>query len=284
MPERRAAVLIAVVLAAAACGEGEAPRERLAAASPATHAEETAHLSLRMDVAMGQEGSGMSFTASGEGSLDLAAGRGRMDLSFPGADSAMAMVFDSSAVYVRLPFGGGDTLRPWVRQEAGRAMGPGQTLGSRPGAWLDALERVEGEVTGLGSDTVRGVDVEGFGFTLEGPQVWGRGDSVPSALRDLEIPAKAWLDAQNRVRRMEMEIDMGRVMQAAQEHMEREGTGEGGMGAGMAALGGTATMTVEFFDFGTRVDVAVPDSGQVTDIESLRRRARERAGTGDGVR
>lgn len=283
-----AVVVTAAALLLAACGEGPSPRDRLAGASGATFDEGSANVSMEMDLKMGREGSGMSFTTSGDGAVDLDAETGRMEMTVPGADSTMAMVFEGDAVYLRLP-SGFDGQRRWIRQEVGQSpgMGPGRTLGSQPSAWLDALGSVEGEVTVLGSDTVRGADVEGYSFTLAAADLWGsRGtvdsamlDSLPEAIRDLEIPTRAWLDADGRVRRMVMEIDMGQLMTAVQEQLEASDASpeERGMGAGFGAMEGTATMTLDFFDFGTDVRVEVPDSSEVTSLENLRENARQDA-------
>lgn len=276
-----AALSLVAALSLAACGEPTSPRDRLAAASEATFDEGTSNVAMEMDMALGPQGSGMSFTMSGDGALDLEAGTGRMEMTVPGAGSGMAMVFAGDVVYLRLPFEF-EGERPWIRQEAGEAPGmrPGRTMGSQPDAWLEALGTVEGEITSLGSDTVRGTDVEGYEFTLEGAKLWGRSDSVPPALRDLEVPTRAWLDAGDRVRRMAMEIDMGRLMEAARQQMEAGDleAGEEELGGGMASMEGTATMTIDFFDFGADVRVQIPDSSEVMTLEELQERARRSAG------
>lgn len=276
-----AALSLVATLSLAACGEPASPRDRLAAASEATIAVGTSSIAMEMDMEMGPQGSGMSFTMSGDGVLDLEAGTGRMEMTVPGAGGGMAMVFAGDVVYVRLPFEL-EGERPWLRQVAGEAPGmrPGRTMGSQPDAWLEALGTVEGEITSLGSDTVRGTDVEGYEFTLEGAKLWGRSDSVPQALRDLEVPTRAWLDAGDRVRRMAMEVDMGRLMEAARQQMEAGDleAGEEELGAGMASMEGTATMTIDFFDFGADVQVQVPDSTEVMTLEELQERARSAGG------
>lgn len=276
-----AAITLAAVLSLAGCGEPTSPRDRLAAAAEATFAEGTSNVSMELDMEMGPQGSGMSFTMTGQGALDLGAGTGRMEMTVPGAGSAMAMVFAGDVVYLRLPFEL-EGERPWIRQEAGEAPGmrPGRTMGSQPDAWLEALGSVEGQITSLDADTVRGSDVEGYEFTLRGAELWGRSDSVPPALRDLEVPTRAWLDAGDRVRRMTMEIDMGRLMEAARQQMEAGDleAGEEELGAGLASMEGTATMTIDFFDFGADVQVQVPDSTEVMTLEELQERARSAGG------
>lgn len=293
MRTRRSAVLVtAAALALAACGERPSPRDRLAAASEATFAEGSARVSMEMDVQVEAEGSGMSFTTSGDGVVDQDEGTGRMEMAVPGlaaaapgADSTVVMMLAGDVVYLRLPFAI-DGGRRWIRQAAGElpGTGPGRTLSSRPDTWLDALGRVEGEITGLGSDTVRGADVQGYGFTLGAANLRGvddeaRLDSASPAMRDLEIPTRAWLDADDRVRRMVMEIDMGRLLTAVRQRLEASDAGREawGVGSGMGAMEGTTTLTLDVFDFGADVRVRLPDSTEVTELETLLERARRRA-------
>lgn len=269
-------VALAASLALAGCGEQASPRERLATAAETTFEEGTASFSMTMDMELGQEGSGMSFTTSGKGAVDMEADRGHMEMSMPGADSAMALIFDGDVVYLRLPLNlQGD--RPWIRQDASQmsSMGPSRTMGSRPDAWLDALEDVQGEIRTLGSDTVRDTDVQGYAFSARSDDFWGPSDtagadSLPASLRGMEFPTRVWLDAEDRVRRMVVELDMGRVMEAVRE-MQGD-SARRGLGA-MGAMAGTATMTVDFFDFGADVQVSLPDTSEVTSLDEVRQRA-----------
>jgi hypothetical protein len=270
-----AATVVAAAVAAAACGEGVSPEERLAAAASATTGEGTAAFTMEMRVQVNQEGSGMDMTMSGDGVADLAENRGRMEMSSPGMGNSMTTVFDGDAVYVRLPsfMTGGRTQ--WVRQRAGSGTGVGSAgggLGQNPLGMLDALDAVEGEVRSLGSDTVRGIDVEGFGVTIDGSKLWGDARDVPPELMELEIPTEVWLDDGNRVRRMVVEVDLGPVVKAVRERAtdslsEKEA---GALGEMLAGMVGTMTMTTELHDFGTEVDVQVPDESVVVDQERFR--------------
>lgn len=281
-----AVVVLVASLALAGCGEQTPPRERLATAAETTFSEGTASFSMTMDMELGQDGSGMSFSTSGEGAVDMESDRGRMEMSMPGADTALSLIFDGDVVYLRLPMGmQGD--RPWIRQDASQmsSMGPSQTMGSRPDAWLDALEDVQGEVSALGADTVRGTDVQGYAFTSRAEDFWGASDtagtdSLPESLRDMEFPTRVWLDAGDRVRRMVVELDMGRVMKAVHE-MQGDSAARRGLGA-MGAMAGTATMSVDFFDFGAEVRVTLPDSSEVTTLDEVRQRSAGDSAGGDG--
>lgn len=274
---RTVVAALAASVALAGCGEQTSPRDRLATAAETTFEEGSASFSMTMDMELGQEGSGMSFTTSGEGSVDMESDRGRMEMSMPGAETALSLIFDGDVVYLRLPMNLQGS-RPWIRQDASQmsSIGPSQTMGSRPDAWLDALEDVQGEIRSLGSDTVRGTDVQGYAFASRADDFWGGSDtaatdSLPASLHGMEFPTRVWLDGGDRVRRMIVELDMGRVMKAVQE-MQGDSASRRGLGA-MGAMAGTATMTVDFFDFGTEVEVSLPDSSEVTTLDEVRQRA-----------
>lgn len=268
------AAVTAVVLAVVACSESRSPEERVAAAPSATLAEGTADFSLDMNVKMGEEGSGMDMTMSGQGVADLEEGTGRMEMTYPGMGNAMTMIFHRDVVYVRVPayLTGGEGR--WIRQDAENNLGmnPGSGLGRNPLGAIRALEGVEGEIRTLGADTVAGTDVRGYGFTVIGAKLWGESEQVPRQLRDLSVPSEVWLDRQDRIRRMVMEIDLAPVMEAVREQAADSLTGEQGRALGkmLGGMQGTMTLTTNIREFGVEVDVQVPDEADVVDRDSVR--------------
>lgn len=276
---RRLAVASVSLLVLAACGDRTSPRDRLAASLDATTGEGTAAFTMTADMAMGEEGSGMNVTMSGEGAMDLSARTGRMSLEMPGMGASVDMVFDTTAVYLRVPPTLGGETR-WIRG-AGRSPGmrTGSAFGGDPSYLVDVLEAVEGDVSELGRDTVRGADVTGYGFTVSGADLWAGREEVPDAMTDLDVPTQAWLDGRDRLRRIVMRIDMGAATRAARERMADSADGQG-MGPMPGAMTGTMTLTTDFYDFGTDVEVEFPDSTEVMDAEEFRRQMREPSGTG----
>ncbi|MFW6192962.1 MAG: hypothetical protein ACOC83_05710 [Gemmatimonadota bacterium] len=281
---RHALLAVAALVASGACGEDTQPRERLAAAVEATAAEGSAAFTMDVDVDMGGDGPGMQTTISGEGVADLRDDLGRMEMNYPGLGGAMITVFDGDAVFVRVPPALTDGEARWVRRspDGGGGMVPGSRLGQNPLGLLDVLDAVEGEVRSVGTDTVAGADVEGFGFTLAGRDLWDRaggGDSVPAALRDLEIPAEAWLDDGDRVRRIVLEIDLATLADVAQA-----ASGDSvpaGLGGLLGAIEGTLTLTAVLRDFGTPVEVDTPDEAQIISQEELQGLSRPRGAPSD---
>lgn len=264
---RSIVTVVVVVLAVAACGQSRPPVERLSAASAGTSAADTASFSMDMVTEVDEGDAGMDMTITGDGVIDFANDMARMEMNMPGLGGTLETVVDGDTVYTLMPgmFTAGEDQ--WIRQESAGAsemgMGPAGGLGNDPTDVVEALEAIDGEVTDLGEDEVRGADVQGYGFTVTGTDLVDDPEA-PESLAGIEVPTEAWLDADDRLRRMVTEMDLGEMMEAVTEELpEQEGAPEvGGM---MQALSGTMTMTVEFFDFGEAVDIAVPDDAEVID-------------------
>lgn len=271
-PIRYAALALASAVALAACGDRTSPRERLAAAPEATTGEGTAAFTMKANMKMGEEGSGMDVTMSGDGALDLAARTGRMSMQMPGMGTPVTMVFDTSAVYLRVPSMLGGGQGQWIRQRqtAARMQG-GPAFGGDPSYMMRVLDSVEGEISELGADTVRGTDVRGYGFTVSGAKLWAGQASVPRSMSELDVPVEAWLDAGNRLRRMVLKIDMAAASEAVRERLTDSAATEQQqrMGSMMSAMAGTMTLTTDFYDFGSDVQVEFPDSTQVMEAEAF---------------
>lgn len=283
---RLVVLAVAAVAGLAACGEETPPRERLAAAADATAAEGSAAFSMEVDVDMGRDGPGMRTTLTGEGVADFDEHVGRMEMNYPGLGGSMVTLFDGDAVFVRVPSAltGGETR--WVRRSAdeGGGLVPGSRMGRNPLGLLDVLDAVEGEIRPLGADTVAETDVEGFGFTLAGPKLWpgaGEGDdAVPPALRDLEIPAEAWLDDRGRVRRLVLEFDLAALADVVES--VSDDSVPAGLGGLLGSIEGALTVTTVLTDFGTPVEVEPPAEAEIISQEELQRLSGQRAGDAGG--
>lgn len=310
---RRTAVvgLLGLVLAGCSGGEDSArdPAERLAAAASATTAAGTARTAVTVDTLLGEDGADSEVTLSAEGEVDFDARRAAAELRVPGIDEPLRTVVDGDVAYTRLPEVLGDEGAGWVRQEGyGAGAGMGFTVGAGVGGedptrLVEALASVEGEIAELGEETVREADADGYGFTLRGAALADEGGGMPQRFSELEIPAEAWLDADDRVRRLVATFDLAALTEAVgggpDEPDEPGEAGEGGEGgdggdraepdqpgepAGPAPLGdpmaldGTLELTVELFDFGAEVDIAVPAADDVIDAEAFEQRVRHGAG------
>lgn len=227
----------------------------------------------------------MDLTMTGEGVADLESRLARVEMKSLGVDDPVVTVFDGDVTYTRFPLFMSGGEERWVRQEGAVARATSaEGVGENPLDLLGALEGVEAEITPLGADTVRGTDVEGFGFLLSGAALWGPDESVPRQLRDLEVPSEVWLDGRDRVRRMVVEVDLQPVMEAVEEQVFGGTSDEerGEVGRMLSGMEGTMTTTTVFHDFGTAVDVSPPDSADVVDRSDARPRMRRGDSAGDG--
>lgn len=279
MRARARVLAVAVVLAAGACSGGgdadggadpQSPRGVLAAAPARTIEAGSARIAVVANLEGQRRG-----TFDGQGELDLGAERGRLavDLAPLGlaGEGRTEVLFDGDVVYIdlgrRLP-GLGD--RPWVRIDlAALEEGQGDSIealrqlkANDPGAVLNLLRGVTGDVEVVGPEDVRGAPTTRYRATVDLAAARG---SSPEAVRDdldevirqlgtSRLPVEAWLDAEGRLRRLRYTFDLAELADDA----PAKGAGEG-----------RATATLELYDFGVEVAFAEPAPSQVTDLGDL---------------
>jgi hypothetical protein len=188
------------------------------------------------------------------------------DESVPaGLDEPMQIVIDGTTAYLRIPMiqeltgsSGWLTATPEDLGAAGGSFGIGSGT-SDPAQMLEALRGVAGDIEEKGPDTIRGVPTTRFGATIDLAKALA--EAPPDQRKMLEtqlkgidaslarVPVDVWVDGDNLARRMV--LDLGDV--AAQA-----------MGAGA-----TATMTIDFFDYGEPVEVVVPDPSETTPFSEV---------------
>lgn len=225
------------------------------------------------DEGAGQDGGSMSLSFSGEGVMDFDEEVGRMEMELPAMGTATQTIFHEGTVYTQIPTGAGGEEQ-WIRHEGGRAATPG--MDGDPIGMVEVVEAAEGDIEELGDDEIRGVAVDGFAFTVAGSELAQGDDEVPQGMGDLDVPMEVWLDGDDRVRRLVMELDTGAVMQSGtDESADGQQDGPGTVGD-MATL----TVTMEFFDFGTDVDVELPADEDVISADEFQRQMQDVPGLG----
>lgn len=280
MPFRRilaagAAAFLAVGLAA--CESDPSPRERLASAPEATISGGTAAFSVEASVQRRKGDGGSAAPAptllTADGVVDFGDGSSRTQMRFGAFGLSMEVRSSGDTIYLRLPELAGRAGGRWVRRPLDEGAGPG----ADPTGAIRALDRLRGPVSRLGQERVREVEVSGFGFSTPGEALWPKPREAPAAVRELEIPTRAWLDARGRLRRLALEVELASVAEAA-----RAAAGDSLPGRAAAALGmlqsvagdrAVLAMTLDLFDFGREVSVAPPEGVEVIDVDSLRRMA-----------
>ncbi len=194
---------------------------------------------------------------------------GSVDEAVPqGFDEPMEMVLAGGTAYLRLPLLESLTgVSGWLSADAGDLDGRADALGlagtaTHPAHLLEVLRGLADDLDERGSELVRGVPTTRYQGTVELDDVL---DAVPPGERrglqaELEglmslggrsVPVEVWIDADGLVRRMQMRFD----------HLGEE--------AGTFDVAGSATMTLDLFDVGEPVDIAVPGPDEVTPLSEV---------------
>lgn len=227
----------------------------LTTAVAATTAEGSARMTLEIALEVG----GKRTTVSADGMLDFSGERAQMTMRSPVLPAPMEIVTDGTTVYVRANVpqiqaeAGG---KPWVAYDGSayaQRFGDNPFGGTDPLAMLRLLEQrgVASAIRTTGTEPVRGtpttrytadLDVPALLRTFESPQF----KAVADALDDAEATMDVWVGAEGVVRRssMALRFDLGGATYAT-------------------------TATMELFDFGIPVDIAVPPADQVQHVDGL---------------
>jgi hypothetical protein len=212
----------------------------------------------------------------GSGAIDPAARRGRLlfDSAGPlagaaGSNKKVEQIFEGDVIYMRMPAVAQQlgAKKAWLRvdiQEAGRALGVdpsqfGQIGGNDPRRMLDQIRSVSGDVEKVGSEKVRGEDTTHYRAEVDlrkYPERLPEKDREQARVAVERLidqtgsptyPIELWIDGDDLVRRVRVSYDFEGAQQAS------------------------FTMTMEFFDFGTAIDVSPPPAKDVQDLTDLAR-------------
>lgn len=271
------AALACVALLAAGCGGAQEPLDPLALAAERTADAGSARFEMEIEVAA----EGRTFAATAAGAVDNAAQRlaMRMDLSSlaqalgtpagtSAGDLSMDMILDGSVAYMRFPLLTGliGNGKPWLKLDlvelAKRGdvdLGQLQPLSDNdPRRTLDYLRAVAGEIETLGTETVRGVatthyraavNLRTYPELVPGEQreaVQQAVDRIVAQTGIGAVPVEVWVDGEQRVRRMRIEL-----------------------ATGAGAVPVASKVTMELFDYGVPVTVTAPPAAEVADLASL---------------
>jgi hypothetical protein len=281
----RRPILIAAVLVAATAaillvliggGKETVPVSTVANAAEATN--RAGGFKLEVDGSFEVPQLGRKLPLKGSGAIDPATRRGKLvfDSAGPlatgaaGADGKIEQVFEGDVIYMRMPaiaqrIGG---KKAWLKvdvKQAGQALGVDPTrfgqLGSNdPRQMLDQIRSVSGDVEKKGTESVRGVETTHYRAEVD---LRRYPDRLPQAQREQArvaveklvdqtgsstYPMELWIDDKDLVRRVRVsyEFDMPGSDDEA-----------------------SFVMTMEFFDFGTPIDVEPPPAKDVQDLAEL---------------
>ena len=281
---RSVSVLLALGLTlAAACSDGGdgdggdqgTPAERVAAAADRTREDGTARTTFASTVT-GLGGGEEEGSAEGDGLVDFDRSRGSLDVDLgallgaaglPGLDAQAETLYEGSVIYLRSDlvngFLGVDT--PWIRidldapggQGGGPDLGALATLaGNDPGAQLGLLAGIDPDsVEEAGEADVRGEGTSRYRATVDLPS------AARNAADEVERQRFERLITQLGTDRVEVEVNLdgpGRVRRIAYSQPLPAGSGSG-----------SAEVELEYYDFGTHVDLTIPAAGEFTDLADV---------------
>ena len=270
---RLAAVGAAIGLLLVACGGGGNPATVTALRdAPKTTTDAKTG---RMEVVIERHGEGppqAPITVAGE--ADFQAHRGHMlidlsQLGLPGPP--VDAVFDNATVYEKFPPALAAALpsgKSWVKVDLAKAgqsvgvgaTGIGQAQAGDPSQTLDYLRGTSDRVTRVGTEDLRGTQTTHYRAVVDLNKAAERSptgrEQIKSTIKLLGTstqPLDVWIDAQGRVRRMKYAVDLSKSKATAST----------------SAAPGSATFTLDLFDFGVPVQATVPPPDQVADLSAL---------------
>ena len=211
-------------------------------------------------------------TVSGAGSVDFANQNGSLTFSSPTTGTFNVRLI-SPLLYLQLPSSESAQLpsgKSWVEinlstvteAKLGQSFSQLTSSSQESTQTLSYLQGVSSSgVTTLGPATIRGVATTEYRATVDLTKVADQKSPTEQAsLKTLEaelhtstMPVQVWLDAQGRVRQITIQI-------------QASTTASSTPGATTQATAETVSTTVDYYDFGTPVDVSSPPSGQVDNI------------------
>lgn len=265
--------LVAGAVAVSGCGAS-------ATLDPIARAAEVSTQQTGVTIAMSMQFSspslpGGTYAITANGSFDERAHTGQMTMDLSGVpgisslagagEGKVQMVMLYPDIYMHMPFLAGKLPegKTWMKLDITKAAAAAGVNASSlssldqsdPTQFLEYLRGSAGGVVSLGSQTVEGVPTTHYHGELELSRVLanvpsGEQAAAKSALEQLgsggAFPVEVWIDAQGRVRRIEMSFG----------------------GAGTAAAGLSANVTIAFKSYGPVPPVTPPPAGEVFEAPS----------------
>jgi hypothetical protein len=251
------------LVAVAACGQAASATTVVRSSATKTAQAKTSKFALDVTSQTG----GSNVEVKGDGVADFAKKDIDLTMDIPQAGSIEVLTFGTVA-YVKLPrvlqsqIPGGKPYGKIDLQAVGRSKGldfSSLTSGSSdPTSGLSYLNGAADGVTKVGTETLRGAKTTHYKATVdlqkaEAKATAAQKQTIEKARTQLgtsTFPVDVWIDSAGRVRKMSYSFDLSKVKSAS------------GQSAGV----GQTTATIEFYDYGTPVNLTEPPADQVTDL------------------
>lgn len=267
-------LLVAIPLLSGCGGSDTISADAIAKAADATVAKGGAKIAIQSQV--DQTGTG-PLTLSGDGAIDSKTRTGHLVLHVTDAPSLPAavdkaklgqeLVFDHFVFYLRSPsFAGAlKSGKRWIKLDlakAGKAAGIDFSLLSQarqdPSQSLRLLKAVSGDVKKVGDEDVRGVNTTHYKATVDLAKYPGTlpakdraaaqltVDNLVKRLGSTKSPVEVWIGKDHLVRRYVQTLKLK-----------------------LAGRASSIKQRIEFYDYGTKVDVVVPSADEVQDLTGI---------------
>jgi hypothetical protein len=274
-----------MALVAAGCGGSDTAQDNLGAtvlaAATNTAEAETSKASMAITVAGASAEQTEPLTVTMDGALNYESGQGAFTVNTPATAASPAssteMMIDNTNAYLRLPaeaaaqFNG----KTWLKidtnatsEAAGVDLAALSTDSGNPAEGLEMLQGISDDVTEVGKEEIRGDSTTHYRGSLDFAKAAEKesDQAKKNALAELgklygnrPLPLDVWLDDKDRVRKMNFTVDMSTL--SAPE--ATQGTTQTG----------TVDFSMEFYEFGTDVQVTIPPTDQVITQQELQQMA-----------
>lgn len=218
----------------------------------------------------------MTFTMRGQGVVDFSGAASSMTMEMPGM-GGFEMRQVENTIYMKVPeeFAAQTSgAEPWVEMDLDAVSRQQGSVNLRqmqsgvahdPTDQLEYLRGVSESVEKVGKEQVRGTQTTRYRATIDlkkaaaqdDPEAREAYDETIEMLGASKLPVEVWLDGQNRIRRLAMNLTVPVPENAASPNASR----------------GDATMrtqtVAEYYDFGVPVDVQAPPSEETMDGSKL---------------
>ncbi len=192
------------------------------------------------------------------------------DLGSP-EDWKLEAIQDGDTVYIRFPLIAKQLPagKTWIKGDAndlsnanaGQLSQFGSLAGTDPRDVFALLKAVSGSIEAVGSDEIRGVETSHYRATVDAAkleqlvpaeqrQSLGGIDQAAEQAGLSEIPVDIWIDADQRVRKLSVDLD---AKQPGSDSSVK------------------ASLVVELYDYGSPLDLELPPADQVVDAATLRK-------------
>jgi hypothetical protein len=264
----------------AASGAGDSAARAIERASVKTVDVESVKLSLTLTAA-GVPGANGTATVTADGAIDNANQRAQLTIDLSkaaaglpdmagaalgalGNDGRVDVVTDGSDAYVNVgslgSILGATAGQSWVKISGKEAADAAPEAAVASGTEILKLLGQAGDITTVGTEQVRGVETTHYRGTLdvaaalsqlpadEQGEIGDRLTQLGIDPKALSFPLDVWIDQDDLVRRVLLGVDGSKL-------------------PGGSTAGTTATVTLEFYDFGAPVNVTVPPADQVFTLD-----------------